>query len=78
MKIGVIVSGYVRLVAAACFARMGNDVVILVTAWKEFISSDFDRMIKLMNSNFFIYGRNQFNHNEMNSKGFNYFQIGVK
>jgi UDPglucose 6-dehydrogenase len=55
-----------------------SDAVILVTEWKEFRSPDFERMIKLMNGNVFIDGRNQFNHDDMNSIGFNYFQIGVK
>jgi UDPglucose 6-dehydrogenase len=55
-----------------------SDAVILVTEWKEFRSPDFERMIKLMNGSVFIDGRNQFNHNDMNAIGFNYFQIGVK
>ena len=55
-----------------------SDAVILVTEWKEFRSPDFDRMINLMNGNFFIDGRNQFNHDYMNTIGFNYSQIGVK
>ena len=59
-------------------ALNNSDAVILVTEWKEFRSPDFDRMIQLMNGNTFIDGRNQFNHKEMNSIGFNYFQIGVK
>ena len=59
-------------------ALKGSDAVILVTEWKEFRSPDFERMIKLMNGDVFIDGRNQFNHDDMNSIGFNYFQIGVK
>ena len=55
-----------------------SDAVILVTEWKEFRSPDFDRMINLMNGNVFIDGRNQFNHDYMNTIGFNYSQIGVK
>jgi UDPglucose 6-dehydrogenase len=55
-----------------------SDAVILVTEWKEFRSPDFERMIKLMNGDVFIDGRNQFNHENMNAIGFNYFQIGVK
>lgn len=79
MKIGVVGSGYVGLVAAACFAEMGNNVICVDIDEKKIQSlKDFERMIKLMNGDVFIDGRNQFNHDDMNSIGFNYFQIGVK
>ena len=54
------------------------DALILVTEWKEFRSPDFKRILKLMNTNVFIDGRNQFNCNQMKEQGFNYSQIGVK
>jgi UDPglucose 6-dehydrogenase len=54
------------------------DALILVTEWKEFRSPDFKRILKLMNSNVFIDGRNQFNYYQMKEQGFNYSQIGVK
>jgi UDPglucose 6-dehydrogenase len=54
------------------------DALILVTEWKEFRSPDFKRILKLMNTNVFIDGRNQFNYNQMKEQGFNYSQIGVK
>ncbi len=54
------------------------DALILVTEWKEFRSPDFKRILKLMNSNVFIDGRNQFNYDQMEEQGFNYSQIGVK
>ena len=54
------------------------DVLILVTEWKEFRSPDFKRILKLMNTNVFIDGRNQFNYDQMEEQGFNYSQIGVK
>ena len=46
--------------------------------WKEFRSPDFKRILKLMNTNVFIDGRNQFNYYQMKEQGFNYSQIGVK
>ena len=54
------------------------DALILVTEWKEFRSPDFKRIIKLMKTNVFIDGRNQFNYDQMKEQGFNYSQIGVK
>ena len=66
MKVGVIGSGYVGLVAAACFAEMGNDVVCV----------DVDQ--SKMNGNLFIDGRNQFKLDYIQNKGFKYVQIGVK
>jgi UDPglucose 6-dehydrogenase len=54
------------------------DALILVTEWKEFRSPDFDLMKTKMSGNLFIDGRNQFNTNFIESKGFKYLQIGVK
>ena len=54
------------------------DALILVTEWKEFRSPDFKRILKLMNTNVFIDGRNQFNYDQMQEQGFKYSQIGVK
>ena len=54
------------------------DALILVTEWKEFRSPDFDLVSKLMRGNSIFDGRNQFNKDFLNQKGFEYFQIGVK
>ena len=54
------------------------DVLILVTEWKEFRSTDFDLMKLKMKGNLFIDGRNQFDSRFIESKGFKYLQIGVK
>ena len=54
------------------------DALILVTEWKEFRSPDFLLMKEKMKGNLFIDGRNQFKLNFIESKGFNYLQIGVK
>ena len=54
------------------------DAVILVTEWKEFRSPDFNKMSDLMRQKVFIDGRNQFSKDQIERKGFEYFQIGVK
>tara|TARA_B100001250_G_scaffold204660_1_gene175651 strand:+ start:9730 stop:11052 length:1323 start_codon:yes stop_codon:yes gene_type:complete len=54
------------------------DALVLVTEWKEFRSPDFDLMRLKMKGNLFIDGRNQFRLDFMQSKGFQYIQIGVK
>ena len=53
------------------------DALILVTEWQEFRSPDFDEIKKLLKSNIFFDGRNQFDKNRMTELGFEYFQIGV-
>ena len=60
------------------FALKGADAVILVTEWKEFRSPDFVKMSQLMNRKILIDGRNQFSKEQINTHGFEYFQIGVK
>ena len=54
------------------------DALVLVTEWKEFRSPDFDLMRLKMKGNLFIDGRNQFRLDFIQSKGFQYIQIGVK
>ena len=53
------------------------DAIILVTEWQEFRSPDFDEMQKLLKSNIFFDGRNQFDKERMIELGFEYIQIGV-
>ena len=74
---------YLKDVAVSYFnnkydALVSSDAIILVTEWKEFRSPDFQRILKQMKGDVFIDGRNQFNKEDMNTQGFNYFQIGVK
>ena len=74
---------YLKDVAVSYFndkydALLSSDALILVTEWKEFRSPDFQRILKQMKGDVFIDGRNQFNKEDMNTQGFNYFQIGVK
>ena len=54
------------------------DALVLVTEWKEFRSPDFDLIKEKMRGNLFIDGRNQFKTDFIESKGFQYLQIGVK
>jgi len=53
------------------------DALILITEWQEFRSPDFDEMKKLLKSQIFFDGRNQFDKKRMAELGFEYFQIGV-
>jgi UDPglucose 6-dehydrogenase len=53
------------------------DALILITEWQEFRSPDFDELTKLLKSQIFFDGRNQFDKERMAELGFEYFQIGV-
>ena len=52
------------------------DALILLTEWKEFSSPDFIQLKALLNHPIIFDGRNQYNAFNLETKGFEYFQIG--
>ena len=54
----------------------GSDALILLTEWKEFRSPDFDEIQSQLQHPVIFDGRNQYNAFNLESKGFEYFQIG--
>ncbi len=52
------------------------DAMVLLTEWKEFRSPDFDEIKKLLKTPVIFDGRNQYNMFNIESKGFEYYQIG--
>lgn len=54
------------------------DALVICTEWGIFRNPDFDKMGKLMNDKVIFDGRNLFDNEEMNSKGFYYNSIGRK
>lgn len=59
-------------------ALKGCVALIIVTEWREFRSPDFDKIAKLLNEPIIFDGRNIYQSLNMQSKGFEYHQIGVK
>ena len=51
--------------------------MILVTEWEEFLKPDFERMKGLMRNPIIFDGRNQYEPEELERRGFEYYQIGV-
>lgn len=60
---------------AAC---EGANAMILLTEWKEFRAPDFNELKKSMKCPIIFDGRNQYNDNELELLGFEYYQIGKK
>ena len=61
------------------YAALSNaDALLICTEWGIFRNPDFDKMEKLMNDKVIFDGRNLFDNEEMNSKGFYYNSIGRK
>jgi UDPglucose 6-dehydrogenase len=52
------------------------DAVILVTEWSQFKNIEISKVLKTMNNNIFIDGRNMFDPKHMKEIGFNYLCIG--
>ncbi len=52
--------------------------LVIVTEWREFRSPDFSEIAKLLVNPIIFDGRNIYQHLDMESKGFEYYQIGVK
>lgn len=67
----------INLVDSKYEALKNADALCLVTEWREFRSPDFDEIKKLLKSPVIFDGRNIYQHQNLESKGFSYYQIGV-
>ena len=55
-----------------------SDALVLLTEWKEFRSPDFKKLKNYLKNPIIFDGRNQYNSYDLQSIGFEYFQIGKK
>jgi UDPglucose 6-dehydrogenase len=57
---------------------LNADAMLLLTEWKEFRSPDFEELKSQMKTPIIFDGRNQYSNLKLESKGFEYYQIGKK
>lgn len=57
-------------------AVTGSDAVLVLTDWEEFLVLDFARIRSLVRQPMFFDGRNLYDPDQMQSRGFHYFSIG--
>ena len=56
----------------------GSDALVLLTEWKEFRSPEFEKIKAQLNMPIIFDGRNQYNANNLEKKGIEYYQIGKR
>ena len=57
-------------------ATEGADALVLVTEWRQYWAPDFDRLLKEMNENVLVDGRNIWSPEIVRNRGFTYYSIG--
>ena len=57
-------------------AAAGADAVIVCTEWKEFDNLNYQELLKTMNGNLFLDGRNIYDPLIMSKAGFKYYSVG--
>ncbi|MFH1591933.1 MAG: UDP-glucose/GDP-mannose dehydrogenase family protein [Candidatus Woesearchaeota archaeon] len=68
--------GKVVIVDQQYFALNGCDALVVCTEWDAFRSPDFDRIHKELKNPIVFDGRNLYNPNQMEKRGFEYYSIG--
>lgn len=59
-------------------ALKNADAMILLTEWNEFRRPDFDKIVELLKNKIIFDGRNQYDRKKLETKGFEYYNVGEK